>query len=79
VTDVTKRKPVEVYKFGHLHVVLHNSEQKGRTYGIYANYDRDGLRRNKPIFSGIIESTTGTELRRIAGAVDMIYAEGRSS
>lgn len=72
---MTKRKPVDIYQFGHLHVILHNSIEKGQTYGVYANYDRDGLQRNKPIFSGVIESTTGTELRRIAGAIDLIAKE----
>ena len=68
----SQRKPVEIYQFGHLHFILHNSQQKGQTYGIYANYDQKGLQRNKPLFSGVIERDTGTELRRIAGAIDII-------
>jgi len=69
---MTKRKKVDIYTFGHLHFILHNSEEAGKTYGVYANYDRDGLQRNKPIFSGVIESDAGTELRRITGAIDLI-------
>jgi len=72
---MTKRKLVEIYPFGHLHVILNNSDDLGRTYGIYANYDRDGLQRNKPLFSGVIEKSTGTELRRIAGAIDLIAGD----
>ena len=75
----SQRKPVDIYTFGHLHVILNNSKELGQTYGVYANYDRDGLQRNKPIFSGVIEESTGTELRRIAGAIDIISGEIRAN
>lgn len=67
--------PAARLPFGHLTVILRNDADGGRTYGIYANFERDGLR-GRPLFSGVIERSTATELRRIAGEMDSIMDGG---
>jgi len=72
---MTKEKSAEVYRFGHLHMILFHSGKPGAAWGVYANYDEKCLTRNPPIFSGVIEESTGKELRKIADAIDNIMRE----
>lgn len=70
-----KRTPVRRLSFGQLDVILRDDADGGKTYGIYTNFDLHGLPA-RPFFSGVIEASTGTELRRIAGEMDIILKGG---
>ncbi len=70
-----ERKSPEVHKFGHMHMALFHAGKPGAAWAVYANYDEKGLTRNPPVFSGVIEKSTGKELRRIANAIDGIMRE----
>lgn len=70
-----KRTPVRRLPLGQLDVILSDDPDGGRTYGIYTNFDLHGLRA-RPLFSGVIERSIATELRRIAGEMDTILDGG---
>lgn len=71
-----KRVPVRRLSLGQLDVILRDDADGGKTYGIYTNFDLHGLRA-RPLFSGVIDRSIATELRRIAGEMDIILEGGK--